>query len=745
MYIVVAKRPTERAYGQATQFLRHSGCLPPVSSPRGIAWMLGITAGQRLGAWSIKLNRRKDTSRPAPRERASRPFVIAPRPGSSMRKSPILSAAAVAVVALLVRALVLISLADSPLLTVLMGDARAYDEWARRIAAGDWLGSEVFYQAPLYPYFLGTLYSAFGPSTLVVRCVQVVLGAACCGLLVLVGRRLFDLRTGILAGLLLAFYPPAIFFDIILQKTSLGLFLLTLAVFCLARDGGRRSARWAAGAGATLGLLVLTRENAVVLLPVLVVILLIAPRLARLRNSDADMALSEKENSEPPAADSARHGWRPLAASAVLTAAFLAVLLPVAARNSAVGGVALPTASNMGVNFYIGNHAGASGLYQPLRGFGGNAGHELDDATDLANAASGRDLSAAEVSRYWLSQGLAFAKTAPAAWMGLLARKWALVWNAAEIPDTEALEAYAADSPLLAAVTPLWHFGVLAPLAVFGTWATRRRWPDLMPFYGILLALSASIALFFVFARFRHPMVALLILLAAAGLALLPELLRARRWNELLAGAALAIAAALAVNWPILPSGFLPEAITRTNLGNALLAEDRLEDARQQLQRSLALQNGSFEARYGLALVLAKQGDTDAALDHFLAVLEAYPNHADAHYFVGLIRRREGDFDAARRHFDAAVTLRPDHADARNNLAAIYIREGRLDDALREYELAVSSKPDHADSHFNLAGLFHRRGETERVRFHLQELLRLRPDDSQAKTLLAQLEPRSQP
>ncbi len=35
-----------------------------------------------------------------------------------------------------------------------MGDSRAYDEWARRIAAGDWIGREVFYQAPLYPYFL---------------------------------------------------------------------------------------------------------------------------------------------------------------------------------------------------------------------------------------------------------------------------------------------------------------------------------------------------------------------------------------------------------------------------------------------------------------------------------------------------------------------------------------------------------------------------------------------------------------
>ena len=60
-------------------------------------------------------------------------------------------------IALLVRALHLWQLHGSLVFDTLMGDARSYDAWARRIAAGDWLGTEVFYQAPLYPYFLGTI------------------------------------------------------------------------------------------------------------------------------------------------------------------------------------------------------------------------------------------------------------------------------------------------------------------------------------------------------------------------------------------------------------------------------------------------------------------------------------------------------------------------------------------------------------------------------------------------------------
>ncbi len=44
-----------------------------------------------------------------------------------------------------------------PLFYHLTGDARSYDEWAQQIASGNWLGRKVYYDAPLYPYFLGFL------------------------------------------------------------------------------------------------------------------------------------------------------------------------------------------------------------------------------------------------------------------------------------------------------------------------------------------------------------------------------------------------------------------------------------------------------------------------------------------------------------------------------------------------------------------------------------------------------------
>ena len=64
-------------------------------------------------------------------------------------------------VALAVRTLHLWQIRTAPFFPFKIGDAETYDLWAQRIAAGDWLGDGVFYQAPLYPYFLAAIYASF--------------------------------------------------------------------------------------------------------------------------------------------------------------------------------------------------------------------------------------------------------------------------------------------------------------------------------------------------------------------------------------------------------------------------------------------------------------------------------------------------------------------------------------------------------------------------------------------------------
>ncbi len=149
-------------------------------------------------------------------------------------------------VAFAVRLLHVWQLRDTPYFETLLGDANGYDQWAQRLAAGDWIGTDVFYQAPLYPYFLGVIYSLVGRDLLIVRLIQALIGSGSCVLLGLAGTRLFSRPVGLTAGLGLALWAPAIFFDSLLQKAVLDMFFMTASLWLLARIEGATRWRWAA-------------------------------------------------------------------------------------------------------------------------------------------------------------------------------------------------------------------------------------------------------------------------------------------------------------------------------------------------------------------------------------------------------------------------------------------------------------------------------------------------------------------
>jgi dolichyl-phosphate-mannose-protein mannosyltransferase len=130
---------------------------------------------------------------------------------------------------------------------------------------------------------LGAIYSVAGHDVPAVRVCQAALGSISCALVAHAAWRLFSKRAGIIAGLILALYPPAIFFDGLLQKTALDVFLTSLAIWIISGlivspSASRRS--WFA-LGATMGVLSLTRENALILTGVIVVWCLVGPFVRR--------------------------------------------------------------------------------------------------------------------------------------------------------------------------------------------------------------------------------------------------------------------------------------------------------------------------------------------------------------------------------------------------------------------------------------------------------------------------------
>jgi len=581
---------------------------------------------------------------------------------------------------------------------VLLGDARSYDEWAQRIAAGDWIGHDVFYQAPLYPYFLGLMYRAAGRSLMLVRLVQALIGSCSCVLVALSARRLFSARAGLVGGLMLALYAPAIFFDALLQKSVLDVYFVCLALWLISEiTTTSRLWTWLA-LGLALGCLSLTRENALVFIVVVV-------------------------------------GWAVLRfgvrAALVFTIGAAVVLLPVAVRNSIVGGGFYLTTSQFGPNFFIGNHAGADGTYQSLRYGRGSPEYERQDAVEMAEHALHRSLTPAEVSRYWTARALSFITSDPAAWLKLTARKVALLGNATEMVDTEDQTTYGEWSLVLRLLGPVTHFGVLVPLTFMGilaSWSCRSR---LGIFFALAIAYSASVVLFYVFARYRYPLVPFLILLAAPGVTAVAQTFgRGVHWSKTLAFEISALAAVtIFANWPM-GSLSAMRAVTETNLGTALQTEHRLDDAIVHYRRALAAAPDYAPAYSNLAAALREQKRTGEAEATYEQALKLQPEFASAHYNLADLLLDEGDAAKAIDHFERAIREEPASADVHNNFGIALVSVGRADEALRQFRQAIDLDPGSAKAYRNLGDSLLSQGSSAEGIAALHRAVELAPSDA---------------
>lgn len=582
----------------------------------------------------------------------------------------------------------------SPFFDVLLGDAQSYDTWARQIASGDWIGSGVFYQAPLYPYFLGAIYSV-DRSLLLVRVCQAFIGASSCVLLGYAARRLFGDTVGLVAGLLLAFYAPVLFFDGLVQKSVLDIFFLCVLLAALSGlvTEPARTWRWL-GAGVALGVLSLTRENALLFVPVVVGWIWLHQARGAARGH----------------------------MTALLVAGLALVLLPVGVRNQIVGGEFYLTTAQSGPNFFIGNNPLADGTYLSLRAGRGSPEFERVDATEIASQAMGRNLSPGEVSSYWTERALGYIRTQPLDWLALEARKLRLLWNATEVIDTESQESHAEYSPLLRVLGHVAHFGVLAPLALLGVWITWGERHRLWLLYAMLGTYALSVLAFYVVARYRLPIAPFLVVFAAAALVRGAAFLRARTATELGIGAAVVLSATVFCNWPAVPADLM-RAVTYHNLGAGLQEHGRAADARAAYEHALRLKPDYAPAHTGLGSVLRQEGQLDEAIAQLKEALRLRPDFVDASYNLANALVDSGRLPEAISRYEDVLRHQPDAVDAHVGLGIALVAAERFDGAVEHFRRAVMLAPEAADPPYYLGRTLLMRGDVAQAIEHLSQAL----------------------
>ncbi len=558
-----------------------------------------------------------------------------------------------------------LALADTPLYRVAHGDGLAYLSLAASLREGGVAGlfgpGTVYYQAPLYPHVIAVFQWLFGESLAALRIFQAAIGGVSVWLMGLGTARQFGHRAGVAAAFLLAFFAPSIWLDGLVQKSAPATFLVCAFIALWSY----RSTRAVGAMGAVLGLLMLTRGEARLLVLV------------------AGAALVWR----------AGHGRRG-AAAASFACGLAVILAPVLLRNGVLGGDWVLTTSQAGTNFYIGNHAGANGSYTPLVPGRGDARFEASDAKELAEEASGGALTPSGVSSYWLSRALADISESPGRAVRLFGRKGWLALSNSEVADTDDIEHARRDSWVLRLTLP---FAVLLGLAVLGlavaTPEERRRGRVFLAMAG---AQWAALVAFYVFARYRLPLALFLMPLAGLGAA---RFQRVRLRPAVTVGAALA-----AVVLSLLPVYDVKAgtAAALTNEGRALIDAEDFEAAGEAAREALLLAPDFFDAHRLSALSELKRGRTNEALPSLERAHELAPSDWQVRTWLGIAMGEKGELARAFELLRGAAMERPGALPIVSNAVSLAVAVNEPAQAVSLLRHRIAAFPDEPDEPFRL-------------------------------------------
>jgi len=653
---------------------------------------------------------------------------MTPRPVTPVNpvRSPLGHAAAVALVALAFRVLYWTQARRTPFYDYLHLDPLYYVAWARRIAAGDWVGTEIFEQSPLYAYFLGSFFALAGEQLALLRLLQFAVGVLTCVGIWFVARYHFGPAAGLAAGLVAAAYGPFLYYEGQVMKSFLNPALAVLLLALLAAaDQGSRLLLFAAGAA--LGALALTRETALLLVPVLAAWCF---------------------------ATWPRPAWRArLGAAALLLLGAGVALAPVALRNLAVSGAPVLLTSGGGEVFYLGNYEQANGAYLPPPFVRPAPAFEHEDFRAEARRRSGLPLTRAEASRFWFREGARAIAASPGRWLRLESRKLALFWNARELPDNYSYEVFAADIPLLRWTV---RFGAVAPLALVGIALSARRWRALAPLYLVLVTFLAGELLFFNFSRFRLTVVPLLIAFAAAAVAAGIDAARAHKWRRLatIAGSALVLALPVHANLTSADDapgqGDLLRGYALLDAGQAQESEAVFRRARATIESWGATHGGApalelGSACFGLGSALVKLSRPGDAIEPLRCAAERSPREIGPLDLLAMTLLAANLDAEARPVLERLLQLQPQRFATYFDLATLAQRRGDLAGALRILEEGKVKggdlgTADLVDYHLAMAiMLLEPGGDPQAALPHLREVLRLEPDHPQAKSIREQI------
>ena len=596
----------------------------------------------------------------------------------------------------------------TPFARTLFLDSRVYDEWARQIAAGDFLHPHApLFLEPGYAYLLAAI-RLVGGATGAVWIIQGVLGTGTVLLSALIASKIGSRSSALITGIVAAAYLPLIYFEGLVLKTTCEVFLGTAMIFGLLHLLEMPAVRKAALLGGIAFFAVLFRSS---LLPVTLYVVTV-------------LALSWRGQLK-----GARLRFVGIVAAGPVLA--LGLLL---ARNITAGGESIALPYNSGINFYIGNCAACNGA-DPGYPFG-RALPETEEADSRKEAErrAGHALTAAQSSRFWWRAAWGEILSSPARWMRLLAVKSLLYWNHYELTDNISIYFLRGFVPLLRWPLPgFWLAGVLGIAGI--CLALKDRTRAGLVIAGYIILQMVLVVGFHVAERYR--LVAVPAMLALG----IPRIFGALRPGGTRLPAIAAIIAGVFV--VALPDPVHPDGQDLSN-HQTMLASVQPGSTSQGasldlLRRGVVESPGSADAHYNLAVVLDRTGDLPAAEREATEALRLKPELAEAHHLRAQVLAKAGKHAASAQDYEAAARLGFRQGPCLEAAAAQYGRAGNFKEAERCANEALAIDPASALAWDLLGTARYQLKDMTGARQAWEKSLALQPDNPRVRGVLERM------
>ncbi len=559
---------------------------------------------------------------------------------------------------IILRLIYVVETQSSPFFQNLFSDSKIYYDLALKISSGSWIGNEIFFMSPGYPYFLVVVFTIFGKSILLIRLIQVVLNSINIVFIYLIARNLHSDKGGYFAAGIAALYSPFIFYSGAVLLEVVQTFILSLfLVIATNKELMKKEKVWI-WAGLLIGIASYFRANILLVLPVIIVWLLI-----KILRTGSDKKFL----------------YRTLLYFSI--GCMVPVLL-VTFRNYLIGKDFVLISSNGGINFYLGNNENAPGIYKTPGDF--------DFFNDLsgrkyAERITGKVLSPSEASSFWFRKSFAYIEENPVDWLELTGRKFLFFFDNNEIPQSAVMDpSFFAENYSTVLKLPLPGFFIVFIVSIFGIVLTRERRKEYTIIYLFTAAYVAATIMFFIIGRFRVAISPVFIVFAGIALIEGYRVIKAKNLKKLLLPAGIAGVFILGVLTAI-PKYSFNNYDAYIDLGNSLFEKHEYDEALSNFQKAASLK-ADANAYVLLGNTYAAKNNFKQAIDSYYKAINNNPDYYLAYFNLGIAYTQTRNLEEAGKQFRKTIQLDSTFEQAYRNLAIIDYINGDYKSSLFNFE-----------------------------------------------------------